>query len=793
MALTLAHSPAIGGERLPATASAGGPVIGSQQAVTDWAFQAKADAFTPDALLDLRRLNEANSGQSGFVRLSADGSSFVLGDGSPVRFWAIGSEALRRPSGADDARWQEALQRHCRFLAKRGVNMVRLHLTIADTSEGASIDEVDSETLEGVFRFVAAAKSNGIYLTISPYYANHRTPTSWRLDGYSRTHGEPWGALFLDPRLQDAYRVWTRKLYTTRNPFTGLPIAEDPTVAILQVHNEDSVFFWTFGALPDEQKTQAAQLFGDWLTERYGSLQKAAERWPNTSSEFDDFDRGRAGLLGPYEQSRTWGDQRDIRLRDEVEFLAELQRDFYATTGRFLRDELGCRQLLNASNWRTANDERLKAIERWTYAALDIDAENEYFGLDDQHVGEHSNYRIDAGHFLQNRSCLFSPFEHVCNYKSQPGRPFLLTETSWKNPNLYQAEGPFLVALYQSLSSVDGVYWFTALEPEWCVDPRRKMWPSGDSLAHHKWSCSTPMLLGMFPAAAVTFRNGYIAEGSTVARIERTLDSILNRDPPKIDDNEIYQPDWTEAELGSGAREGGRISRSAFLVGAVSERLGAPSNSTEVVDFSSAIDPDAGAIAASNGQAVWNYRLGFCTMDCERAQGVAGFLKDAGGQFRLQDTLIESQDEYAAVSVVSLDGMPLRTSGEVLIQIGSTARLTGWESTASTYEVKGRSVTGEQIGSTGEPPWRVRSTGVRIRLVNDAVTHAYALDANGYPTERAPLVREGSEVSLKAPHDSMYVVLTQRNVEESGPASRTRAALRDNPAGLGSMRNGAGG
>ena len=48
----------------------------------------------PRALLDLRYLNEKEAGQSGFVRLTADGDGFVLGDGTPVRFWAVGTEVV---------------------------------------------------------------------------------------------------------------------------------------------------------------------------------------------------------------------------------------------------------------------------------------------------------------------------------------------------------------------------------------------------------------------------------------------------------------------------------------------------------------------------------------------------------------------------------------------------------------------------------------------------------------------------------------------------------------------------
>ena len=94
-----------------------------------WAFQPARDEFRPDALLDLRSLNEKQAGESGFVKVDANGD-FVLGNGKPVRFWAVNTNVGREKPFVARPLWPEAepdLAHHARFLAKRGVNMVRLH------------------------------------------------------------------------------------------------------------------------------------------------------------------------------------------------------------------------------------------------------------------------------------------------------------------------------------------------------------------------------------------------------------------------------------------------------------------------------------------------------------------------------------------------------------------------------------------------------------------------------------------------------------------------------------------
>src|SRR3954466_12959427 len=59
-----------------------------------WPFDPTPDSFSADALLDLRSLNEKIAGETGFVRVGANGE-FVRGDGQPLRFWAVNTDVGR--------------------------------------------------------------------------------------------------------------------------------------------------------------------------------------------------------------------------------------------------------------------------------------------------------------------------------------------------------------------------------------------------------------------------------------------------------------------------------------------------------------------------------------------------------------------------------------------------------------------------------------------------------------------------------------------------------------------------
>lgn len=716
-----------------------------------WAFEPPRDDFRDEALLDLRSLNESRSGETGFITLSPDGNDFVRGDGKPIRFWAVGSEVYKRSP--------EEMDRHCRFLAKLGVNLVRIHATVAATSEGSRIDDVNEEVIDGIFRFVKAARDNGIYLCISPYYGHHKTPRSWNLEGFEKNES-PWGALFIDVRMQEAYRNWTRQLYARVNPYTGKPICDDPTVAILQVHNEDSLFFWTFQRIPEVQRSRLEEKYAKFLVEKYGSLNAAIRVWGGTQRNGDDTEAGKVVLLDTYQTTQDHDGPLAIRMRDQIEFMATFQRQFYRAMGDYLKQDLGCKQLLNATNWRTANDLKLKGLERWSYYALDIGAENEYYGGDYQHIGENHGYRIDPDHYLVNESALKKPLELTTNYVLEEGHPFIVTETSWKHPNLFQSEGPFLISAYQSLTGLDAVFWFTATDETWMLDPRYKFWWVREMHPIHKWTCSVPMLMGMFPAASLIFREGYLKQGEPVVVEHRSLQQLWNREPPIIDDNETHYPNPDSVELASGQNQhGGLVPRSAFLVGPIIRKLGGNPDLTHLSDLGSYINREDSTIRSNTAEIQLNYQFGLCTINAPKAQGVTGFLKDSGGQFELDDVTINSSNSYASISVVSLDGSDLDESKNILIQVGTTARLSGWKTKQTDVPFKSGSIRGEQIVDTGKPPWMIADTEASVEILNLNVSEAIQLDAAGYPVGPLEVKRIGDRFQFELPADALYIIV----------------------------------
>jgi hypothetical protein len=276
------------------------------------------DPFGAHALLDLRHLNEKVAGEYG--RVKAAGSGFRLGSGKPVRFWAVnaGPDIIGLDHGSIDYL--------ARRLAKVGVNMVRFHGPIfdRDASDPAAINR---KRLDDLHYFVSALKKQGIYTKLSFYF-----PLWFQLRGKT-----PFSLLYFEPEMQRLYQSWARALLTTRSPYTGRTLAAEPAVAMVEIINEDSHFFWTFK--PEEfhpdQRERLEKRYGDWLIRRHGSLDRAVQAWGGVREPGDSPGAGRMQFYGAWMMTRQgFGSQpqKPKRVSDQVRFLTENMRAFYADT-----------------------------------------------------------------------------------------------------------------------------------------------------------------------------------------------------------------------------------------------------------------------------------------------------------------------------------------------------------------------------------------------------------------------------------------------------------------------------
>jgi len=377
-----------------------------------FAWEPDADRLLDTCPIDLRYLNEKEAGQDGFVR--RQGSGFVLGSGRPVRFWMVQGDSLASMKPKMMDYW-------ARRLAKYGVNLVRLGMLglFNDWKNGdkAAFDA----RLDRLHYLVSALKKQGVYVYLGHLYWHTHVTVSEK-DGFPG-YGEgktPLNLLFFDPKMQEFYKRWAAALLNAPNPYTGLPLAQDPTVAFVEIQNESSQLFWTFkpANFVPETRRLIERRFAEWAARKHGSIEKALEAWgpersPAATSDAaeDHPEEGRLALYSVgYLTNQDWAAnaRNPARASDQLQFMVESQRGFYEEMIADFRDELGVENLIACSNWKSADARTLGVLERYTYTAGDVVCRNVYYGVSYDPRPERF-YAVDVGDTYRHRSALKPP------------------------------------------------------------------------------------------------------------------------------------------------------------------------------------------------------------------------------------------------------------------------------------------------------------------------------------------------------------------------------------------------
>jgi hypothetical protein len=709
-----------------------------------WAFEPTPDKYDPNALLDLRYLNEKVAGESGFIQLSPDKEDFVMGNGQSIRFWAVNSQIW--------AKDLTIMKDQARFLAKRGVNLARWHGQIVPKSPTSPLTEIDFQARDQLWQYVAAMKQEGIYVTLSPYFANAvKIQPSW---GFDRDRTSMNGLLFFDPEVQKAYKSWLKALLEPVNPYTGIPLKDETAIALIQLQNEDSLLFWTVDQIKGKDLDLLKQNFGNWLTQKYGSFPQVQQAWQNTQIEGDDLQTGKIAFYPMWQivQKTKVNQGQTQRMADQIQFWTETMGRFNQEIVRFLREEIGTKQLINAGNWKTANTPQLNDAERYSYTAAEVIGLNRYYG--GIHQGEQAGWAIVNGDKFTDRSVLLNPVELPINIKQVTGHPTIVSESSWVPPLGYQSEGTFLISAFQSLTGVDGLYWFTDDVPQW----QQPASANGFVPSLGKWIIATPEILGNFPASALIYRQGYIKQAPVVVQEHRPLQDLWHQVLPLISEESGFDPNRDRFQNNKTSHLT-TVNPLAFLVGKVKVTYDSDRSQNQVMELTPYLDEKARTIQSITGEISWDYGKGVCILNSPKAQGATGFLKSVG-TIALKDGSITADNEYATVAIAAMDNQTIAQSQKILVQVGTIARSTGWkQKIAQWVDQSGQSHQGFEILDYGQAPWAIAKNHLSITVNNPRITKATILDMNGMATKNLAIERNNTGISFSFPQSSKYVIL----------------------------------
>ncbi len=682
----------------------------------DWfPLLADDDTFDPRSVIDMSRLVPAPAGQFGFLKANGKDLKFEKA-AAPVKFWGVGANV-------EPGRYsREQLTQRAKYLRKYGINTVRQHAVFDELNTGGKIDPKKLDEYDWWF---AELKKHGIYSDWSIFY--HWTVP--RDSGYALFDDlegkgdlrDTYGVITGAPKLWELRNRIVVELLSHQNPYTGLRYADDPALAVVEMQNEDSIFFWNpLGELasdkPKKWTAHAKQLrenFAAWVKAKYKTDDALKTAW-GALKDGDSVNAPELLLMSPWEldgkgaRGRFAGENQ--RGGDVIAFLAEMQHAEFASAEKAMRDA-GFKGVSMTTAWQVGGSATDPA-NIWTDTVGGMIDRHNYAG------GGEGGHGIKEGK-VNNDSHLAHPGGGIFSVgmKQVESKPFSMTEWTQSAPNQWKVECAPIMAFYAlGLQGWDASWHF--------IQSGLRLgdgWPGMSS-----YSSDTPAYMGQFPALAFALYRGHIAESPVVAaRRLSKADLFTGLDALKQDATKGGYDVKTMIVDGGTPLE-------AFAVGRVTVDFNG--GKTEQADFGKFWDQPNQIIRSATGQLSWDYGKQFIVVNTPKTQAVIG---RAGGQtVRLTGVAANFKTPFVSTIFTPLDDLPLADSKHILITALAQDKQTGARYNAD----------GTRLESTGTSPLLLEPVQATIKFAGPKPASVTPCDPFGVPMsgKSVPVAADGS-------------------------------------------------
>lgn len=223
-------------------------------------------------------------------QVSAATTGKFMSNGSPIRFWGVN---LTTSACFPEKTLAPGIASRMR---KMGINLVRFHhmdnpgwgSTIFQNAS-VSTRTLSTTNLDKLDYFIAQLKANGIFVNMNlnvsrTFRPADGVPAADSLRDFAK------GLTLFDPWMQFLQREYAQQILSHVNPYTGLALAADPVLAMVETNNENSLYgFWRAdelrpfaqgGRLPVVYNTRLDSAWTAFLRTKYqNSSRLLADSW----------------------------------------------------------------------------------------------------------------------------------------------------------------------------------------------------------------------------------------------------------------------------------------------------------------------------------------------------------------------------------------------------------------------------------------------------------------------------------------------------------------------------------
>ncbi len=646
------------------------------------------------------RIHDAPAGKHGYIK--AVGDKLYFEDGTRARFWGVGltfSSVIRDIKSPPTKSETDNLVGK---FVKYGFNHVRFvgfDVTAPEvSSKWISRGIIPSKTLDRFDYLVSKLRDAGIYYSIS---INN---SAWHIlkdqEGSAMNDYSIPGRKFKNIRLYHEQSIqrqerWFRDFFSHKNKYTGQSLAKDPANIYVSAVNEDSVFeayFSDFKYLTSENIELLESKFTKHLKSRYPNTYALREAWGQNGKiglMRDEFLNGRVSIVR-YGKNKEYS---SVRLQETIEFLISVDVKF-STRIKTVLDKLGYKGLYTGTNnWYGlgalfANYTVGNYLEMHGYFDHPKKAKKQ---INVESIGNHS-YISAPSRSQKNKLSLVNdrafPFYRAF-MSGLKDRPLIISEWNHAGWSDYSYEGPIMLMAYGSFQGypvLDAHTYFSHPNP----DPK-------SIVPYNSLAIGTnPVFMALSPSLSLAFIRGYIKESNVVReinladRFENYLDLVLrNGSRRELGDGRVNINDGFINKLRVNLFDNGKLPEKE------------PKKNLDRYE-------------TVTKEIVWDYsdfEKARLVVDTPRFKSVAGKLGSdgvAGNGFQVW------LDQHGALTMVSLDGLPLIESKSILVTTVQSFRNT---------EMKISDKMGRRyIVNAGKPPVLMRNITGKLRFITTLKT-----------------------------------------------------------------------
>ena len=758
----------------------------------------------PEGILDFSYLLDAPAGKHGFLK--SKGGHFYFEDETQIKFFGVNLVfGCAMPS-------HEAADITAERLARNGVNMVRFHHVDSQSSNASLIDYSDgkSQTIHevNIERFdylVYKLKEKGIYIHVDTHTLRKFTKN----DGLDFEDDIPPGVktvTYYNKRIIELHRDYMQKYLCHKNPYTGMRYIDDPCIAVVQMVNENSIFWFNEHNMPPSYEKELNGLWNKWLLKKYGSREEVDKAWTSAEGKkalFSEEDPAQANVKGPLRG--IWGERvvrNDVsydayespaRNADSILFYTDISKEYYCDTSKYLRD-MGVKCVINLTNL-PANIAELYCI-----AQGEVVENNGYWNHPEGgfrvpvrfHDGEMVKLDPRKNHSLSFSGNLTAKFAS----SKVTEKPLIVTEWNVCYPTAFRSDVMLTLATYGAYQDWDGLLLFSYAHQS------ENDYLTRDRIAGFFDSYTDPAMWGMAGIASAVFQGKMIKPPKIKVEIaytdaDRTAASWLNSAyytsltfmtgvSVKFIE-EKYNGNADMVISGFNTSTGDYTNAKKALVYSISPykdnfqreytkdafyNLHSSSDNIRLIDNTEHLSKDStaftdvvdaclkdwglidkslgytdGCFINDTGEIKYDFKDGIFAVNTDKIKSICGYVK---GIKSFGEIKTEIENEKASVTAISCDGNNMADSKKILLAVIGNCSNSDmvWE--------------GKTLIHPGKGPTLIEKIKGKVYIVsNNKSCDAFALNANGKRMENLEVEKteNGFCVNISSITDTIYYEL----------------------------------